>query len=435
MDPRDGFARRFAPLPMNPSSDSFDAIVVGARVAGTASAIRLARAGLNVLMLDKSEFPSDTLSTHIVLGAGAGVLARLGVIDQLERAGGVRFTTMRMAGPDFDYTAQLCGAGGDLRGICLRRSKMDAVMLEIARSHDRVEFRERTRVIDLLIEGGEIIGVRTNGATGTHSFHAPLVIGADGLRSAVARLGENRIGAFARDEVACARAYYYGYFSGVAHERFGDALLIEFEAAPGAASLICRCDGDLAVAAAAFDAREMRSFRTGLAANFRTKLAASPAVSVIVRDAMLQGKVLSSGLLLNTYRDPVASGAILVGDAGLHVDPLFGQGHSFALISAEILGDLAPRWFGARAGRAIGAAAMVEFRQARDRALMPYYRPTASASADLSLDRTTRIAHRVASRQAWAADEMTRYAQMMTSGAFPSFRLARAIAGEAKSAP
>lgn len=420
---------------MNPSSESFDAIVVGARVAGTAAAIFMARSGLKVLMLDKSEFPSDTLSTHIVLGAGAATLSRVGAIDRLERAGGVRFTTMRTAGPGFDYTAPLCGAGGDLRGICLRRSKMDAEMIEIARSHDRVEFRERTRVIDLLIEDGEIAGVRADDAAGNRTFHAPLVIGADGLRSTIARLAESRIGAFAREDIACARAYYYGYLSGVAHERFGDELLIEFEAAPGAANLICRCDGGLVVAAAAFDAREMRSFRTDLAANFLTKLTASRAVNAIVRDASLQGKVLSSGLLMNTYRDPVAPGAILLGDAGLHIDPLFGQGHSLALVSAKIFGELAPRWFGARSGRVIGAATMAEFREARDRALMPYYRPTVRASADLSLDRTTRLAHRVASREAWAAGEMTRYGQMMTSGVFPSFRLARAIALEARREP
>ena len=63
----------------------------------------------------------------------------------------------------------------------------------------------------------------------------------------------------------------------------------------------------------------------------------------------MAGKICSSGLLLNTWRDPVSDGALLLGDAGLHVDPLFGQGHSFALMSAEIVGELAPAWFSKRA--------------------------------------------------------------------------------------
>jgi flavin-dependent dehydrogenase len=423
---------RVTPLRMNLSPDSFDVIIVGARVAGSAAAIVLARSGLRVLMLDKSAFPSDTLSTHIVLAGGARVLTRMGVMDLLERAGGVRFARMRTAGPGFDYSAPLQTGGADLRGLCLRRSQMDAAMVDVARSHENVVMRERMRLTDLVIDGGEIVGVRAEDPTGSHTFHAPLVIGADGMRSTVAQITAARIGAFAREDVACVRAYYYGYFSGVDPRQFGDDLLTEFEASDGAANLVCRCDGGLVVAAAAFDAREMRSFRTDLAGNLSAHMGASLAVSGVLRGASLESKVLSSGLLLNTYCDPVANGAILLGDAGLHVDPLFGQGHSLALMSAEILGEMAPRWFSARSGRAISAAAMAEFREARDRALMPYYRPTVRASADLSLDRTTRLAHRVASREQWAADEMVRYAQMATAGTFPSFRLARAIALEAK---
>jgi flavin-dependent dehydrogenase len=419
---------------MNHLSNSFDAIIVGARVAGSAAAILLARARLRVLMLDKSAFPSDTLSTHIVLAGGARVLTRMGVMDLLERAGGVRFTRMRTAGPGFDYSSALDRDGADLRGLCLRRSKMDAAMVDAARSHESVVMREGMRLTDLVIDAGDIVGVRAEDSAGIHTFHAPLVIGADGMRSAVAQIAAARICAFAREDVPCSRAYYYGYFSGAGRAEFGDDLLTEFEASAGAANLVCRCDDGLVVAAAAFDASEMRSFRTNLAENLGAHMRASLAVSAILRGASLESKVLSSGLLVNTYRDPVANGALLLGDAGLHVDPLFGQGHSLALMSAEILGELAPRWFSARGGRALSAVAMAEFREARDRALMPYYRPTVRASADLSLDRTTRLAHRVASREPWAADEMVRFAQMATAGTFPSFRLARAIALEARSA-
>jgi flavin-dependent dehydrogenase len=419
---------------MNPPHSTFDAIVVGARVAGTAAAIMLARSGHRVLLLDKAGFPSDTLSTHIVLAGGARVLHRMGVLEHLERAGGVRFERMRTAGPGFDYTADLRIEGDDLRGICLGRSRMDAAMVEVARSHAGVTMRERMRVTDLIIDGGDIVGVRAEDGAGAHEFHAPIVIGADGMRSTVARIAHQRIGAFARQDVPCARAYYYGYYRGAARENLGEDLLTEFETSAGAAHLVCRCEDGLVVAAAAFDAAEMRGFRTDLIANLNRHLGSSLVVSAILRGATLASKVLSTGLLMNTWCDPVANGALLIGDAGLHVDPLFGQGHSLALMSAEIMGGLAPGWFSARGGRVITAEAMAPYRESRDRALMPYFKSTVRASSDLSLDRTMRMAHRVASREQWAADEMVRYAQMATAGGFPSFRLARAIALEAKAA-
>ena len=73
------------------SRKTFDAIVVGARVAGSAAAIFLAREGWRVLLVDRDRFPSDRLSTHIVLAGGTRVLARLGMLETLERLGGVRF--------------------------------------------------------------------------------------------------------------------------------------------------------------------------------------------------------------------------------------------------------------------------------------------------------------------------------------------------------
>jgi 2-polyprenyl-6-methoxyphenol hydroxylase-like FAD-dependent oxidoreductase len=71
---------------MSESSKNFDVIIVGARVAGSATAILLARDGHRVLLVDKDAFPSDRLSTHIVLGGGTKVLERMGVLEMLERA-------------------------------------------------------------------------------------------------------------------------------------------------------------------------------------------------------------------------------------------------------------------------------------------------------------------------------------------------------------
>ena len=324
---------------MSEPAKDFDAIIVGARVAGSAAAIFLARDGRRVLLIDKDAFPSDRLSTHIVLGGGTKVLERMSVLEMLERLGGVRFARMRSIGPDFDYCGELARDGADDRGLCLGRVLMDAAMIDAARSFKGVTFRDRLRVIDLRIEDGAVMGIRGEDASGVHEFCAPLTIGADGMHSAVARIASERIGAFKRIDVPCARAYYYAYFEGVPRKQLGDELVTEFESAPGAGNLVCRCENGLTVAATAFDAAEMQTFRTGLASNLRRYLDRSFAVGKLLEGATMVGRVFSSGLLNNTCRDPVAGGAILLGDAGLHVDPLFGQGHSLALMSASIVGE------------------------------------------------------------------------------------------------
>jgi len=167
----------------------------------------------------------------------------------------------------------------------------------------------------------------------------------------------------------------------------------------------------------------------------RRYLERSFAVGKMLEGATMVGKVFSSGLLNNTYRDPVTDGALLLGDAGLHVDPLFGQGHSLALMSAAIVGDLAPNWFSKLSGNAIPSAALADFTQRRDADLMQYYNASVRVSRELILDRNMRAAHRAADREPWAAAEMIRFAQMITPlGKFPSFRFARLMAQAARAA-
>ncbi|HXF60055.1 MAG TPA: FAD-dependent monooxygenase, partial [Caldilineaceae bacterium] len=61
----------------------YDAIVVGARCAGSPTAMLLARKGYRVLLLDKAGFPSDTLSTHYIHQPGVACLKRWGLLDKV----------------------------------------------------------------------------------------------------------------------------------------------------------------------------------------------------------------------------------------------------------------------------------------------------------------------------------------------------------------
>src|SRR5579885_2175490 len=65
----------------------YDVIVVGARVAGSSTAMLLARRGLKVLAVDRARFPSDTLSTHQVQVPGAARPQRWGLLERVEAAG------------------------------------------------------------------------------------------------------------------------------------------------------------------------------------------------------------------------------------------------------------------------------------------------------------------------------------------------------------
>lgn len=135
---------------MSHPDSTFDAIIVGARVAGSAVAIALARRGLKLLLVDKAAFPSDTISTHIVLAGGARVLARMNALEHLERAGARRYERMRTLGPGYDYAVDLAAGDEDLRGFCLGRMPMDAAMLALARDSG-ASVRERFRLTDLVI--------------------------------------------------------------------------------------------------------------------------------------------------------------------------------------------------------------------------------------------------------------------------------------------
>lgn len=181
--------------------------------------------------------------------------------------------------------------------------------------------------------------------------------------------------------------------------------------------------------AVAFDRAQMGSFRADPAANLRRELAGFPELAPRLAGASPASRVFSSGRLLNTYRVPVCDGALLLGDAGLHVDPLFGQGHSLALVSAELMAALAPGWFAGASGAALKAGALAEFTARRDGALKGYYESTVNASRVLGLEPEMLMVYRAASSAQWAADEMLRFANLLAPpSSFPSFRFARLIA-------
>jgi len=184
--------------------ERFDVVVVGARCAGSPLATLLARSGLRVCLLDQARFPSDTPSTHGIQPAGVQILDGLGVTESLvgivtpiERA------TIALGESRIEFERISATLGAPMLNV--RRVTLDALLLEAAAAAG-VEIRTGTRVIGLLEDAGRVCGVRTKAG----AVRSSLVVGADGLRSSVARM----VGAEEYAPTAPGRVFVWGYFEG-----------------------------------------------------------------------------------------------------------------------------------------------------------------------------------------------------------------------------
>src|SRR5919107_4123264 len=166
----------------------YDAIIVGARCAGSSTAMLLGRLGYYVLLVDRATFPSDTISTHILWPHGAEILARWGVLQRLAATGLppiCRNMTFDV-GP-FALRGTIPDANDGMGGFCPRRTVLDSLLLGAA-EESGVEVRESFTVDELLMAGDAVFGVRGHGKGGTAvEERARVVIGADGVHSFVAR--------------------------------------------------------------------------------------------------------------------------------------------------------------------------------------------------------------------------------------------------------
>ena len=190
---------------------TYDAIVVGARCAGSGTALNLARRGASVLLLDRAPTLGDTLSTHALLRAGVLQLVRWGVLDRVIDAGtpAIRRSTYHLADGDIPITIK--PAAGVDAFYAPRRKVLDGILLDAA-VEAGAEVRLGTRMLDVVRRDGRVVGVDVRDADGrTTTFESRIVVGADGRDSTVAAA----VGARAERVATASSAIVYGYVAGL----------------------------------------------------------------------------------------------------------------------------------------------------------------------------------------------------------------------------
>src|SRR5262249_49871132 len=193
----------------------YDAIIVGARCAGSPTAMLLARKGYRVLLVDRATFPHDTVSTHLIWPPGIAHLKRWGLLERVVASNVPVFRQVSFDVGDF----ALLGTPPPLDGVsevfAPRRTGPDKILVDAA-VEAGAELREACGLQELLSSDGCVNGIRAQSSAGSvHTETARIVIGADGRHSLVAR----QVSARDYDDKPALACWYYSYWTGVRAER------------------------------------------------------------------------------------------------------------------------------------------------------------------------------------------------------------------------
>lgn len=322
---------------------NYDLIVVGAGPGGATAAALAAGRGLRVLLIDRARFPRDKVCGDAISGKSLDVLEELDLVDRVAANDSLDCWGVVFSGPGGSEVAIPFAQNGDARpapGFVCAREHFDALLLHRALELG-AELRDGTTVEDVIVKGDRVCGIRVRGTrVGTGAagepIHAPIVIGADGAYSAVARaLGIQQLNE--RHYYAGVRTYYEGI--GNFHGRNYIELHFIDEAIPGYFWIFPMADGRANVGMGTLSARIKRydlKLKELLAAAVN-----SPRFADRFDGARQVGKLAGWGMPLGSAPRPLSgSGWMLVGDAASLIDPFTGEGIGNAMLS----GGLAAGW-------------------------------------------------------------------------------------------
>lgn len=342
----------------------YDAIVVGARVAGAPTAMLLARKGHKVLLVDRATFPSDTVSTHFLTPEGVAKLDAWGLLERVRATGcpDIPKNTFNINGTAFSPPSDPSAPA--YPGLCPRRTVLDKVLVDAA-SEAGVEVREGVSVREIVREGDRVVGIRGQTTSGEAlDERATIVVGADGKDSFVAR----SVGAEKYNERPGTTCGYYSYFSNVEFDGAEIHILQN-----RALFLFPTNDGQVCLATER-PREEFEGFKKDVEGNFMSGFGLVPDLYERAKKGERTEKFFGMLMPDSFYRKPFGAGWALVGDAGFHKDPILGQGITDAFRDAELLSDAIDA---ALSGRRPMDEALASYQQQRDAATAMLYEVTA----------------------------------------------------------
>jgi menaquinone-9 beta-reductase len=322
------------------TSARYDIVVVGARVAGASTAMLMARTGARVLLLDRSTYGRDTLSTHALQRGGVVQLHRWGLLDRLVAEGtpALRSTTFHYGGEQ--VRVEMKPADGIDALYAPRRTVLDPLLVDAA-VEAGVDVRFGVKVDDVARDPrARVVGVIGHDHSGRRvEIAAELVVGADGVRSRIAEAVSAPVDRVGTARSGAAYAYVTGLDTDGIEWHYGDGL---------AAGIIPTNDDQVCVFVGAGHDRFRRELHPDVGTGFDRILGSvNPQLQGRVRRATRVGGFRRFPGIVGFLRRASGPGWSLVGDAGYFKDPITAHGITDALRDAELLvrsartGDLA----------------------------------------------------------------------------------------------
>jgi menaquinone-9 beta-reductase len=335
-------------------------IVVGGGPAGSCTAWHLAELGVDVVLLDRASFPRDKVCAEYLSPQASRILSGMGAMEAIEASGPAHLTGMRVRAPNGreihgSFVARHGYRAFHDRGIAVRRSVLDEILVRRAESAG-VRLVERARVTDVMRDSaGRVCGVSVLDETGSsQELLAPLVVGADGLRSVVGRrLGLTRVSRIPR------RMAFVAHFRNLPGVTEVGEMHVERDGYVGIADV----GHGFTNVALVVTARTARAAAVGPDAMLDGWLAGHPHLARRFAVAERVEPVRATGPFASSTRRAWTHGAALVGDAADFLDPFTGEGVYSALRGGELLAPFAAE--ASRGTPRASALALAEYERAR----------------------------------------------------------------------
>jgi len=342
----------------------FDAIIVGARCAGSPLAMLLARKGYRVLLLDKASFPSDTISTHHIHQLGVLRLKRWGLLEKIKESNCPSTEKVSFDVGPFALVGTPPPADDVVQAYAPRRRVLDKILVDAA-VEAGAELREGFSVDELVTEGIAVNGIKGRDRNGEAVVEkARIVIGADGARSTVARHVESPI-YLDRGMLTC---NYYTYWSGI------DLEGVEIYSRAGKAIVADKTNDGLTMVTVVFPKERFQQVRSDIEGEYlRTIREVAPSLAARLHAGKREERFAGTGFLPNFLRKPFGPGWALVGDAGYHKDPMTAQGITNSFTHAELLAEILDDVF---SGRRPMLSGLVDYERRRNEEVLPMFEHT-----------------------------------------------------------